>query len=256
MRTVIDNLQLHYSQQGSEAAQPVLLLHGWGTDLRTWAPITPGLEQAGFNVYALDLPGFGLTPAPNEPWDVPMYTKLVKTFIEKRQLSKPILVGHSFGGRISIMLAADHPELVSKIILINSAGVRIEPGALKKLIGQFGSGISPLTKGTPLGKLVQPLRRQYYNLIGAQDYINAQGFMRDTFVRVVSQDLRAHAARIDAPALLIWGATDEDTPLWTGQLLHETIVGSTLVALEDVGHFAHIERPETVITHILQFLGN
>lgn len=255
MRTVIDNVQIHFTQEGSDTGQPLILLHGWGTDVRTWVPLKPALLNAGFQLFALDMPGFGLSPAPSEAWGIPEYTNLTQQFVQKKQIERPVLVGHSFGGRISILLAAQHPELVSKVILINSAGIRIEPSGLKKFVGQIGSSISSLTKNSPASKLVQPLRRQYYSLIGAEDYINASDDMRETFVKVVMQDLREEAALIQAPTLLIWGTNDTDTPLWTGQLLQETIPHAELITLSDVGHFAHIEQPQVVADHIRKFIG-
>ncbi len=255
MRTVIDNIQLHYTTDGSEAGEPILLLHGWAADVRTWAPITPAFIEAGYRVFALDLPGHGLSPAPPSPWGIPEYAHFVQSFINKQQLSAVTLIGHSFGGRLSILLGSQPDVPLAKIILINSAGVRIEPSAFKKLVGQIGSSVSSMTKNTPLSRLVQPLRRQYYSLIGAEDYINADDDMRSTFVKVVSQDLQAEAAQISVPTLLIWGVDDQETPLWTGQRLHEKITESELITLDEVGHFAHIEQPSVVSQHILNFLG-
>src|SRR6516165_6227419 len=116
----IDRRPVRYVAAGSGA--PVVLLHGWGARIESWGPI-PAILAERFRVLAPDLPGFGETPGPDRAWGTYEYADFLATFLETQELSKPVLVGHSFGGRTSIALAARRPELVGKLVLVDSAGI-------------------------------------------------------------------------------------------------------------------------------------
>src|SRR5579859_587485 len=99
---------------------PVLVLHGWGGNVASVAPLQDRLAPLGYWVHALDLPGHGassLPPNPENGWSVGEYAGLVSHYLDQAGLARVRLIGHSFGGRISIVLGADCPERVAQMVL-------------------------------------------------------------------------------------------------------------------------------------------
>ena len=117
----ISGIRVHYDETGPSNGRAVVLMHGWGCDFSTVRSIAAVLEP-GMHVYNLDLPGHGRSPEPPSVWGVGEYTDLVNGFIDKLQLEDPVLIGHSFGGRIAIMLASQRP--LSKMMLVDAAGIK------------------------------------------------------------------------------------------------------------------------------------
>ena len=115
----INKIQLHYREGGT--GKSIILLHGWGSNADSFAQLEKYLIP-NFRVLSIDLPGFGASEAPPNAWHLNDYVNLVKEFLATLEVANPAVVGHSFGGRIGICLATQ--SLVSKLILVNSAGVR------------------------------------------------------------------------------------------------------------------------------------
>ena len=111
--------KLHYDVTGPQNGRPVILMHGWGCEFSTVRSIAAILES-GMRVYNMDLPGHGKSPEPTTVWGVYDYARLIGEFIDTLQLKDPVLIGHSFGGRISIVLASERP--LSKILLVDEIG--------------------------------------------------------------------------------------------------------------------------------------
>jgi pimeloyl-ACP methyl ester carboxylesterase len=219
---------------------PILLLHGWRASIDAMWKVALGLENEGFCVHALDLPGFGETDLPPKPWTVPQYAAWVVNYLDQVGLEKVNLIGHSFGGRVSLVLGADYAERVEKIALSNSAGV-ILPPSLKMRFYYAWRGVLlkvlslPGLEGTK-ERVTAALRQRY----GSSDYLNA-GELIETFRLVIGQDLREYARRIKAPTLLFWGNQDEETPLEIGQILEAEIPDAALILFEGAGHYAYLD---------------
>ena len=233
--TEINNLKTSYQVAGK--GDVVLLLHGWGGEAASFQPVFEWLA-ASHKVYALDLPGFGKSQIPPTPWDTSDYAQFVTAFLEKFDISKAHLIGHSFGGRISIILSAEHPEKVDKLILVDSAGLR--PRRTAKYYLRVGMA--------KVGKLLRrcgvsgtQLANALSSRLGSKDYQDA-GEMRATLVKVVNQDLRSLLPRISASTLLIWGEHDKDTPVSFGKIMEREIPDAGLVVLKEAGHFSYLDR--------------
>src|SRR5688572_6310287 len=121
----VQNLNLNVEVNGE--GDPVVLLHGWGGSVDSMRPTAQLLSQSGFKAYVLDLPGFGKSQLPPQAWDVPRYAAFVLDYLDTAGLEKVHLIGHSFGGRISLVMGAEYPDRVNKIVLVDSAGVRPQP---------------------------------------------------------------------------------------------------------------------------------
>jgi pimeloyl-ACP methyl ester carboxylesterase len=229
---------------GGSGPTAVLALHGWGGSIESFWPVAQQLDRLGdYTTHVLDLPGFGETALPPDPWGVPEYAAFVLAYMDAQGLRRAHLLGHSFGGRISLILGADHPERVDKMVLADSAGVPNPAIPGRDAAVKAAKMVFSLPG---LKRLYEPVRRRAYEQIGATDYLEA-GALRATFVKVIEQDLLPYAARVSRPTLLIWGDRDEDTPLWQGRRLAETIPDAGLVVLAGAGHFSYLERlPEYI----------
>ncbi len=222
--------------------KPLLMLHGWGANITLLTPLAERIAPLGYQIFMLDLPGFGLTPPAPEAWSVHDYVKLVIAYLDHHHLDKVYLFGHSFGGRLSLVLGAEHADRLIKIALADSAGVRSKPSASGQLrLKTYRFALNTL-KSIGMGTQADHLRAWYTNRYGSADYKAAQGIMRETFVKVVNEDLLPFAAQIKVPTLLFWGDQDSDTPLWQGQLLEKTIPDAGLVIHQGAGHYSYLEK--------------
>ena len=241
MRVLVDNLITEYQDEGSGPI--ILLLHGWGDNLRTFDALVPHLSSTR-RIIRLDLPSFGKSEAPGKPWSLDDYVQFVADFIKKIDVSVDVLVGHSFGGRVAIKGISTNKLSARKIILMGSAGIarrrtfRNTAFAVLAKIGKI------LVLVPPLFFWRQELRRALYSFAGS-DYVSS-GALKETFLRVIAEDLGPSAEQIAVPTLLIWGANDTETPLSDGKRLSHMICNSRLEVIEGAGHFVHRDHPEKV----------
>ncbi len=252
MNCTVDNLNIHYVEEGSGPA--LLLLHGWGSSCAAWRGIMA--ELCGkYRVIAPDLPGFGESDLPPEAWDVERYAAFTLHFMQAVGALNPILIGHSFGGRVIVKLAGTGRVSPEKIVLIDAAGVRPKQSAKTKLrVRTF-----KLVKGA----LSLPGIRKYSgNLLasarahfGSADYNSAPEVLRQTLVRVVNEDLTCHMPQIKAPTLLIYGENDTATPVEDAKKIEALIPDAGLCVIQGAGHFSFIDRPYEVYAILHSFLG-
>lgn len=222
---------------GESGAPPVLLLHGWGGAIESMAGVAAALSERGFQTHTLDLAGFGRSQLPSETWGVAEYARWIVAYLDLAGLERVHLIGHSFGGRLSIVLGADFSERVGKIVLTSSAGVLNPPDMRDRLV-KAGRALFRLPV---LSLLERPMRNLARATLGSDD-LKSAGVLEPIFRRVVAEDLLPYAARIAAPTLLIWGDQDEATPLWQARKLEQTIPDAGLVVFQGAGHFAYQER--------------
>lgn len=243
----------------SGAGAPIILLHGWGASLQSMEPIIAPLVQQGFQIHALDLPGFGTAEMPPEAWDVPRYAELVLAYLDSAKLDQVRLIGHSFGGRISIYLGGEHPTRIKQIVLVDSAGVRPEVTP-KQQVYRLGRNVALGVLSLPGLKTFQPaVRKSLSQQFGSQDYLEAKAqseILAETFKLVVNQDLVPFARRIKAPTLLIWGELDQDTPLRDAKILEAAIPDAGLVVFNGAGHYSYLDRPAQFIKIVTNFFQN
>lgn len=258
MRMVANNTILNYRLSGKtirSEGKVVILLHGWGRTLEDFDELSQRLaaEIPDATFIQIDLPGFGESPlAKTEGFSLTDYCATLRSILDKMEIGRVVLVGHSLGGRIAMRFAALHPERVDKLILISAAGI------LSRSIRTFLLGLGRRLFQTvfcAVGDFGPMLRLK--NLLGAtfgsKDYQTSHGALRETLKKVLAEDLRPDAARIKIPTLLIWGAQDQITPLRDGQEYQGLIRGSRLEIL-DGGHFAFLEHPEECVQRIASFL--
>jgi pimeloyl-ACP methyl ester carboxylesterase len=215
----------------------VVGLHGWA---RTRSDLAGSL--AGLNALALDLPGFGASPEPPGAWDSRAYAALVAEVLAG--LDRPqVLLGHSFGGRVAVKLAAGRPELVSGLVL---AGVpllrpRSGPGrpspAWRFRLARWGR-----RRGVVSEARMEKLRQRY----GSEDYRRASGIMRSVLVRVVNESYAEDLPRIACPVELVWGSNDTAAPLPMAREACALLRNARLEVIEGGGHMTPLTAPDAL----------
>ncbi len=250
MRINIDGININYIDEGHGSV--VLLLHGWGGSIQTMMPIANVLKDK-CRVIVMDLPGFGESDNPVEPWNSYDYAACINKFIELNKLDSIILFGHSHGGRISIILSSMY-DYVKKLILIDSAGI-IPKRKLNYYIKVYSF---KLLKSAYLlfvgGNSKEQKLEKFYRKYGSTDYKSSDGIMRQTMVKVIHDNLFDLLPYIKSPTLLIWGENDEDTPLYMGKIMEERIKDSGLIIFKDAGHYSYVDNYEQFKAVINVFL--
>ena len=234
----INGLNFHYTVQGS--GSPIVLMHGWGCNLTTLASIEKVAAES-HTVYNVDFPGFGESEEPHEVWGVELYTQLIEKFIEAEGIENPILLGHSFGGRVGILYSSRNK--VKKLILVDAAGVKPRRSLkyyFKVYSYKLGKKLMPLIYGK---KGAQERIEQMRAKRGSSDYNNASPMMRAILSKVVNEDLKHCMPKISAPTLLIWGENDTATPLRDAQIMEKLIPDAGLVSFPGCGHYSFLDNP-------------
>ena len=227
----------------------LVFLHGWGVNSQLWFKILPELIKKNYFMYFLDLPGFGQSQSPDTIYDVNDYKKIVYEFIKKFGLEKINLIGHSFGGRVAIKIAAENPNFLEKIILVNAAGI-IYNSRTKRIAAIIAKIIKPVFKPS----FMQPLRKKFYFLIGSEYLENIK--LSKIFTKIVMEDLTLLFSKIKKQVLIIWGRNDKITSLNDGQLINKLIPKSKLIVFEKAGHFSFLDAPEEFSKELIKFIDD
>lgn len=235
-------------QRGSGAS--VVVLHGWGGRIESMTPVIDCLS-ASFHVVSLDLPGFGESPLPTGVWGTPDYATFVRDALKEIGVERAHFVGHSYGAKTSLYLAATVPSLVDKLVLQGSSGLRTPP-SLKARVKR-GASRAARAAGK-LGHPGQRVRDAVYRRIQSSDYRDA-GALRPILVKVVNEDLEHLLPRIRASTLLVWGSEDDAVPLSHAQAMERAIPDAGLVVFDGAGHFAYLDQSDRFCVITRHFLG-
>lgn len=251
-KILINNLKINYKIAGE--GEPFLILHGWGGSSDSWIEVQEILAKEGFKVIVPDLPGFGKSASPPLPWEVGDYSDFILNFIEKIGPKKPVLMGHSFGGRISIKFATFYPEKLKNLILCASAGIKHNLNIRQKIIYNLARIGNFLFSKRPLRRYKDVATNFFYFLVRQRDYQKASGVMRETFKKTVIEDLEPVLPKIKTKTLLIWGEKDKSVPLEDAYLMKEKIPQSILEVIPGASHTPNLEEPKKLAEIISKFL--
>ena len=238
MRINIKDVNINYIQYGE--GKDILLLHGWGQNIEMMKPLGDNFSDK-FRITILDLPGFGNSSEPPTPWNMTNYSDMLEEFIDKVGITKPIIIGHSFGGRLAIRYSANNP--VEKLVLFGAPCIRIQ----EKL--PLSVRILKALKKLPLMNEFGEYMKQY---IGSRDYKAASPIMRQTLVDVVNEDLSSYAKKIEEPTLLIWGQNDTEAPVSDAKELERIMIDGALIVLPGT-HYAYLENLGRVVEILKNF---
>ncbi|MCY3651794.1 MAG: alpha/beta hydrolase [bacterium] len=214
----------------------VVALHGWGRDRRDF-----GRVLEGWDAVAIDLPGFGATPPLPVPAGAAEYAEMVAGWLE--QLEGPVvLVGHSFGGRIAAVLAADRPDLVAGVVAV---GVPLLHRADRKK-ARPSPAYRLIRLAYRLGWIGEERLEREKRRRGSLDYRSATGVMRDSLVKVVNESYADYLVKVDCPVRLIWGEDDREVPVEIAHRVASLLQDAELEVVPGCGHDVHLEAPERI----------
>lgn len=234
-------MNLYYRKIGN--GKPIVFLHGWGCDGGIFEPIVNNLKHC--ESYLVDFAGFGQSAPPSKSgWDVVDYANDLKELFEINNLQDATIVAHSFGCRVAMVLSATYPRYVSQMMLVAPAGLRrfsfkrwfkVKKYRCTKFLHNVGIITMPKESGSV-------------------DYQSCNSDLKNTFVKVVNQDLSFYAKRIKSKTLIVNGNQDIDTPLSHAKRLNKMIRNSELVEIEG-DHFAFFYAPQAFARAIETFAG-
>lgn len=238
-----NNISIYYEKYG-EHKKSIVILPGWGDTRKTFNYMISFLQNY-FTVYIVDYPGFGNSIFPDKNLTIYDYSDLIYEFINSLNLYNPILIGHSFGGRIITTLVGYYKYNFSNIILINSAGIKPKKTLFKRFKNYYYKFLKTL--GNILPKKIKVKWKNYiFNKFASVDYKNLNDNMKQTFKNIVNEDLTPYLKSINSKALLIWGNKDDATPVNDGYKMNKLIKNSELIVLQDLTHFSYLEKPNLI----------
>lgn len=239
----IKDVFVNYIQYGNKNGKDVVLLHGWGQNIEMMNPIGKGLES-DYHITAIDLPGFGSSSEPTYAYTIYDYYEIVSELLTKLNIDNPVMIGHSFGGRVAIVYAAK--KKVSKLVLLSA------PFRRSTKRNTFKVRVLKFLKKVPVVKELESFMK---TKIGSSDYRNASPMMRNILVNVVNEDLTGYLKQINVPTLLIWGDLDTAVPIEDAKYAESIMEDAGLVVYEGCTHYAYLERINQTISVLRSFLG-
>lgn len=229
---------VNYIQYGE--GKDIVLLHGWGQNIEMMKPLGDRIKNKRITI--IDFPGFGETDEPETDWNIDNYVECLKDVINELNIEEPILIGHSFGGRVAIKYASKYS--VKRLILFGSPCVRREYKSKKEEI------LKKLKKLPLMDKFGEYMKKY----IGSTDYRNASPVMRNTLVNVVNENLEEDAKKIEVPTLLVWGSLDEAAPIEDAKELEKLLKDAGLVVIDGCTHYAYLESLDYVSNIVNNFV--
>lgn len=244
---------MYYRVEGPSGGVPILLMHGWGCTSATVASIAAPLARS-MRVYSVDLPGHGKSAEPDDTWGVEQYTAFMERFIDAVCPSVRILLGHSFGGRIGLLMSSRRP--IEKLILVDAAGIKPRR-SVRYYLRVYGFKTARKTLTLFLGsERAAPIIDRMRGKAGSSDYAAASPRMRAILSKCVNEDLKHVMPAIKAATLLIWGENDTATPLSDAKTMERLIPDAGLVAFPGCGHYSFLDNPRGFRAVLAEFLKN
>ncbi|HEX7017410.1 MAG TPA: alpha/beta hydrolase [Patescibacteria group bacterium] len=246
-------VKTHYQQIGS-SQQVIVLLHGWGCDWQIWAPLIPELSKK-FQLVIPDLPAFGHSDTPTEVWDSHGYVEWLREFIAAAVgQEKFSLVGHSFGGKVAALLAAEEEKKhsgLSKMVIIDASGLPVDLTPKEQVVHTLSQLLPAFIKRQMSKKMKTSLLQKTGVAV---DYQQANEYQQAVLKRIVRENISQTLKKIKVPTLVIWGANDQATPLTKGREFAAAIPGANLEIMTHSGHYPFLDETEKSINLLTTFL--
>lgn len=238
MTISIRNKNINYIQYGS--GEDIVLLHGWGQNIEMMKPLGDCFSDKRITI--LDFPGFGSSEEPTNAYTIYDYVEILEELLKKLKINNPIIMGHSFGGRVAIVYASRNE--VSKLVLFGAPCIRTYKKSIKEQMLKKAKKLPGMDK-------IGEFAKKY---IGSTDYRNATPVMRETLVNVVNENLEEYAKKISCPTLLIWGTLDTEAPIEDAEKLEAVLKDGALIKLEGFTHYAYLEALPQVSNIVHNFI--
>ena len=256
--THVDGYTIHYFEAYppslGDNGNPILLIHGLGSRAEDWSGLIPTLAANGFHVYALDLLGYGRSSKPDIHYTISDQEKLVVDFMQAVHLTRADVAGWSMGGWIALKLTVDHPSLVRRLVVLDSAGLYFP--------ATFDETLFTPTDSAGLTHLIEMLTPTPMHLPGfvARDALRKlgnNGWVIDRSVRSMTSGrdlLDFQLQHIGKPTLVIWGDQDRLIPLSSGEAIHHDIANSSMLIIQGCGHLAPQDCTKPILRGLVDFL--
>ena len=236
--------KMYYYVEGN--GYPIVFLHGWGQSFSTFNNVSNHLKGK-FKIIGVDFLGFGKSKEPSVPLSVQDYTEHLSLLLKKLNINNPIIIAHSFGGRIAMRYA----KLFNThtLILIGSAGIKTRNFQYYIKVYRF-----------KLLKFIYKIfsKEKYEKLIntsGSADYRNASLIMKQTLSKVVNYNSKPDMKRIVIDTHLLWGVYDKETPYENCVKMHKLIKSSRIITFYNSGHFLYQDEEKKFIFTIDKILS-
>ena len=240
MQIRVKDCLINYIQYGK--GKDIILLHGWGQNIEMMKPLGNPLST-NYRVTIIDFPGFGESEEPKTAWTIDDYSEMLEIIVKELKIKKPIVMGHSFGGRVAIRYSANNS--IEKLVLFGSPCIRLQKELPLKV------RILKKLKTLPGMNNIGEYMKKY---IGSRDYKAASPMMREILVNTVNEDLSEYATKIEEPTILIWGDNDQEASLEEAKMLEQILPDGALIVLPGT-HYAYLENLNQVLSIINSFLG-
>lgn len=258
METIIkiNNLNINSFVEGK--GQPIVFIHGLGGSINNWQYTFPYFLEKGYQVLALDLPGYWKSSKPRIKYTIPFYANIVKDFINYHNLKQfPIIVGNSMGGHIGIYFAAKYKSRLKALVLVDSSGLNeLNPfegflinmtfdknniGTILKYMIDFFSRNIFYDPNNPGSKSFIDEQKIISEMDDYSDYCHAIEESVDSMLNYPIKDI---LTEIKVPVKIIWGSNDRLVPVFYAHRFHNLIPGSKLRIIEKCGHVPELEKPD------------
>ena len=238
----IKDVDVNYIYYGT-GSDALVFLHGWGQNIEMMKSVADKFSKTN-KIVIVDLPGFGLSEEPKEVWTLFDYVECIKQLLDSLKISNPILIGHSFGGKISLLYSSIYK--VKKLVLFASP--------YKKEIEKvtFTMKLLKFLKKVPVLNKLEGFAKRH---LGSTDYKNASEIMRKILVAHVNLDITEEVKKIKIPTLLLWGTMDTEVPVERAYELEKLIPDAGVVVYEGCTHYAYLERLGQTIKVLKSFIG-
>lgn len=240
----IHDININYITYGKEQGQDLVLLHGWGQNIDMMRMLGNPFSKE-YRITILDLPGFGESDEPTYDWSVFEYVECLHQLFGQLNINKPILIGHSFGGKLALLYASMY-EVEKLILLAPTYKKEIQKLSMKTKM------LKTMKKVPGLNKFEEFAKKH----IGSTDYKNASPVMRQILTKHVNTDITNECRKISAPTLIIWGTNDEAVPYERAAELESLIDNAGVVTYEGCTHYAYLERLDQTVRVLFSFLSS
>lgn len=228
----------------------LLILPGWGNTTKTFYNIINHFKDK-YTIYTLDYPGFGKSPIPTKDLTIYNYTDLIINFLKDNKIINPIIIAHSFGGRITTLLTGYYKININKLILFDIASIKPKKSIKTKLKEKLYKSLKKLINILPNKEKYQ---KKLINYFGSTDYKSLPPTMHKTFINIINEDLTKYIKNIQSETLLIWGEKDQDTPLKDAYKMNNLIKESALIIYPNASHYSYLDYPILTDNIINEFI--
>ena len=264
----VAGIKTHYVTAGS--GPPLILIHGLGASVVTWRDNIGPLSGA-FRVFALDLPGHGDSEKPDIDYAADRMVRFMVSFTEELRLERPAIIGSSVGGTLGLMMALEHPKLVSKLVLVDSPALGREVSVYLRLVSIPGLG--ELLESPKLGGTRLMLQNVFYDrafvtpeLLDELYRTREMPGAKEAVVRVIRNTvslrgvreryvLRDQLKRLESPLMVVWGAEDRIVPAAHAYEAGRAAPDALVRVFDRCGHWPHMEMASEFNAAVLGFLS-